>query len=109
MRLHTSIVLGFIRPFINVGHVTVGILAQKVQSNEKEGGDNVANWDNENTRQEEERIAATYDEGLVEGYEANVNVLPEFYFKPYYMLTARQRAYIFGREVRLNDMAKGIT
>lgn len=55
----------------------------------------------ERARQREER-----DEGLVEGYEANPNILPVFFFMPYSNLTARQRAYIFGREIKLMEIAE---
>jgi hypothetical protein len=45
------------------------------------------------------------DEGMVEGYESDLNVLPEWYFvQPLYKLTARQRGYWFGRELRVKDL-----
>lgn len=55
----------------------------------------------ERARQRNER-----DEGLVEGYEANPNILPPYYFKPFSMLTTRQRAYIVGREIKLMEIAE---
>lgn len=50
------------------------------------------------------RQAAIWDEGSVEGYESDLNQLPPYFFdRPYYKLTARERAYIWGRETRIHE------
>lgn len=51
-----------------------------------------------------ERLEAEWDAGVDEGYSANPNQLPEFFHKPYINLTRRQRGYIFGRELRLQEL-----
>jgi hypothetical protein len=51
------------------------------------------------------------DEGMVEGYESNLNELPAFYYEQtLYKLTARQRGFFFGRELRIHDLeaTKGV-
>ena len=50
------------------------------------------------------RLTAEREAGELEGYNADVNKLPEFFYQPYVRLTARQRGYIFGRELRLLEM-----
>jgi hypothetical protein len=50
------------------------------------------------------RLAAEREAGELEGYSADVNQLPEFFAQPYIRLTARQRGFIFGRELRLQEM-----
>jgi hypothetical protein len=51
-----------------------------------------------------------YEQGFWEGYEVNLNLLPAWYFeKPLYRLTARQRGYWFGREIRLSEIKEDRT
>lgn len=52
------------------------------------------------------RQAKEWEEGEAEGYSADPNTLPAFFSKPYVHLFTRQRAYIFGRELRLQELAK---
>jgi hypothetical protein len=67
----------------------------------------MANWDNQSTKIIQDEQRAAYDEGLVEGYEANPNVLPAFWFrKPLINLTNRERAYMVGREIKLQELAE---
>lgn len=70
----------------------------------------MALFDNASVAQIIAEQEAAYDEGLVEGYEADPNRLPVWWStKTLLQLTNRQRAYFVGREVRLNDMSKGTT
>ena len=62
--------------------------------------------ENAHVRAERARLQAEWDAGEAEGFSANVNVLPEFYFRSYSSLHARQRAYIFGRELQLQEIAR---
>ncbi|MCC6454175.1 MAG: hypothetical protein IT328_04480 [Caldilineaceae bacterium] len=49
-------------------------------------------------------LAAEWEAGMVEGYDANANRMPAFCFdRPYANLTARQRGYVFGRELRIQE------
>ena len=58
------------------------------------------NFDNAHVKQELERLEREFDEVVSDGYDAHVNELPDFYSKPYKLLTARQRGYIFGRTLK---------
>ena len=53
---------------------------------------------------ERKRLADEYWAGMDEGYDANPNTLPEFFWKPYVNFTARQRGYAFGRELRIQEI-----
>lgn len=68
----------------------------------------MANWDNQHTKTEQEATATAYDEGMVAGYDADPNHLPDWWFSkaPGY-LTARQRGYWFGRETRMLEFQEG--
>lgn len=60
---------------------------------------------NANVRGELARLADEKAAGIREGFAANVNQLPAFYFdKPIVKLTARERGYMIGREFRLEEM-----
>lgn len=49
------------------------------------------------------RLAAERAAGELEGYEADPNVLPAFFGKQVINLTARERGYWFGRELRIME------
>lgn len=57
---------------------------------------------------ERARLQVEWDKGCEEGYYADPNNIPDFFGKPYFSCTPRQRGYIFGREIRLQDMPRGI-
>lgn len=57
-------------------------------------------FDNAHVREEIARLKREFDEGVSDGYDANANAMPDFYSKPYKMLTARERGYIFGRMLK---------
>lgn len=60
---------------------------------------------NANVKSELARLADEKAAGIREGFAANVNQLPAFYFdKPLVKLTARERGYVIGREFRLEEM-----
>lgn len=61
---------------------------------------------NHHVQSELDRQAREWEEGEAEGYAADPNILPAFFSKPYSQLYGRQRAYIFGRELRLQELAK---
>lgn len=50
-----------------------------------------------------ERLAGERLTGEREGYEADPNILPAFFNKQVVNLTARERGYWFGRELRLME------
>jgi hypothetical protein len=55
-------------------------------------------------RKEREWIENEFDEGILEGYESNLNAPPLWFHNlPVSMLTARQRGYWFGRETRIQE------
>jgi hypothetical protein len=62
--------------------------------------------ENATVRAERERLEQEWLEGADEGYHANVNTLPPWWFllAPGDM-TRRQRGYFFGRELRLSEAA----
>ena len=63
---------------------------------------------NAHVQGETDRLDTEYNAGVEAGYEANPNQLPEFYYsKPIYLLTARERGYFFGREIKLQEMKDG--
>lgn len=56
-----------------------------------------------------QRLQAEWDEGMIEGYGANVNRLPAWWYDtPPYTMTRRQQGYVFGRTVRLIEIDEGI-
>lgn len=57
-------------------------------------------FDNAHVREEIARLKREFDEGVSDGYDANPNVLPDFYSKPVKMLTARERGYFLGRTLK---------
>lgn len=60
---------------------------------------------NANVQSELAHLAAEKEAGIREGFAANVDALPAFYFdKPIAKLTARERGYFIGREFRLEEM-----
>ena len=60
--------------------------------------------ENASVRAERERLAQQFDDGVDEGYEANPNELPEWWFKlPPGRMTARQRGFFFGRELKRQE------
>lgn len=54
-----------------------------------------------------EQQVSEWEAGFWEGLECNPNVLPPFYFKSYSELIPRQRGWIFGRELQLQERGKG--
>lgn len=63
--------------------------------------------ENAHIRAERAHILSEYEQGFWEGYEANINQLPEWYFRlAVVRLTARQRGYWLGREIRLIETRK---
>jgi hypothetical protein len=53
---------------------------------------------------ERERLEQEWWDGALEGYEANPNELPSFWFTlPPGRMTARQRGYVFGHGLRMNE------
>lgn len=60
----------------------------------------MANWDNQNTKEEQERQHAAFDHhvlvGVDDGLCSRGYPLPGCWYKPVYMLTARERGLIFG-------------
>lgn len=51
-----------------------------------------------------ERLRSEYEEGMDEGYSANPNQLPAWWHtKTLVQLSARERGYFCGREVRLAE------
>lgn len=60
----------------------------------------MAKWDNLHTRQEQARLHAAFDQGTLEGVEdgmvSNAYPLPACWYKPVYLLTARERGFVFG-------------
>jgi hypothetical protein len=59
---------------------------------------------NAHVQQEIARLKAEYESGIDEGYSANPNELPDFFLQPYTQLHARQRGYIFGRELKVQEI-----
>jgi hypothetical protein len=59
---------------------------------------------NFHVQQEIARLKAEYEAGIDEGYSASLNELPEFFLLPYTQLYARQRGYIFGRELKMQEL-----
>lgn len=57
----------------------------------------------ENVQKELKHLEEEWQAGIDEGYSQNPNVLPEWFSKPYIRLTAKERGYIFGRELRIHD------
>ena len=58
-------------------------------------------------RAERARLDSEYEAGFWEGYEASPQTLPAFWFtKAPGHMTARQRGYFFGREVRRTESAE---
>jgi hypothetical protein len=56
-------------------------------------------------RKEQEWIENEYDEGCLEGYEADPNKLPSWWYDTVpARLTARQRGYWYGREIKVQEM-----
>lgn len=63
--------------------------------------------ENAHVRAETERLRHEFDEGMVEGYDAGVNAIPDWWFRvPVGNLTARQRGYFCGRQARLIELAE---
>lgn len=54
-------------------------------------------------RLERARLMQDWWTGLDEGYHADANLLPAFWSKPLNRLTARERGYFFGRELRIHE------
>jgi hypothetical protein len=59
---------------------------------------------NANVQQVLDDLAAKRDAGELDGYSADANILPEFFNKPYLNLTAYQRGYVYGRELRIREL-----
>lgn len=60
--------------------------------------------ENTHVRAETERLQAEFNAGMDEGYDKALLPLPGWYFeKTLTMLTARERGYFFGRELRLQE------
>lgn len=79
----------------------------------------MANFDNASVKIIQDELHAAYlaalvegyeaevDAGIIEGHEANPNILPSFWFNtPLIRLTHKQRAYFVGREIRLWEIAE---
>jgi hypothetical protein len=49
-------------------------------------------------------LAAKRNAGELDGYSADPNILPEFFSKSYINLTAYQRGYVYGRELRIREL-----
>ena len=60
--------------------------------------------ENAHVKSERARLADEWDRGIHDGYETNPNPLPAFFSKPYKEMTAYERAYIFGREVKIAEL-----
>lgn len=59
---------------------------------------------NDNVTKELQHLEEEWQAGIDEGYSQNPNTLPEWFFrKPVSMLTARERGYVFGRELKIHD------
>lgn len=67
----------------------------------------MANWDNLSTQIEQERLRDAFDEGLVEGYETPLNPLPAVAYKRLMDLTARERGYVYGWLVKMDEQLGG--
>jgi hypothetical protein len=52
---------------------------------------------------ERKRQMQQWWDGMDEGYRNATQPLPEWYSKPYIQFTARERGYVFGRELRLHE------
>lgn len=60
---------------------------------------------NTNVQRELDRLKEEYELGLSDGYDANPNQPPEWFFtKTLSALTARERGFFVGRELRLEGM-----
>ncbi len=60
--------------------------------------------ENAAVQNERARLANEWLEGADEGYHANVNALPEFWFtQTPARMTAWQRGYFFGRELKMSE------
>lgn len=60
---------------------------------------------NANIQKELDQLAAAWDAGEAAGYDAALRPLPEWYrTKTLHMLSPYERAFWFGRELRLQEM-----
>lgn len=57
----------------------------------------MSNWDNHSTREEQERIQATFEDGVIDGYDWAGYPLPEFCTKPVKMLLPYERGFLMMR------------
>jgi len=63
---------------------------------------------NTNIQRELDRLKAEYAAGLEEGYDADPNRLPAFWHsKTLMQLTARERGFFVGRELRIEELSMG--
>lgn len=63
----------------------------------------MANWDNQTTKLEQERIELEYMEGWDEGYNAPLDPLPAIAYKIPKLWTARDRGYALGWLMKQDD------
>lgn len=63
----------------------------------------MANWDNQTTKLEQERIELEYMEGWDEGYSTPLDPLPAIAYKIPRDWTARERGYALGWLMKQDD------
>jgi len=67
----------------------------------------MANWDNQSTRLEQDRLRDEFDEGLMAGYGASLNPLPAIAYKLPRDWTARERGYALGWLIKMDEQLGG--
>lgn len=67
----------------------------------------MANWDNQNTRLEQERLDDEFDIGMVEGDAAPLDPLPAVAYKRLIDCTRRERGYVVAWTLKMDEHLRG--
>ena len=67
----------------------------------------MTNWDNQNTRLEQERLDNEFEAGMEEGDTVLLDPLPAVAYKRFVDCTRRERGYLVAYMLRLDDHLRG--